>query len=136
LPIWPLEVADAPACFARSLAADPAGDAVAVWNASENAVVRLDAAILDATPPMIVRLALPGRTRVGRRVRFSVAAADAMSSLAQPPLWRFGDGATARGLVVRHAYRRPGHYRVTVAAADLAGNRATATATIVVRTRR
>ena len=130
-----VEVANAPACFARSLAADAAGDAVAVWNASENAVVRLDAAILDATPPVIERLAVPRSARRGRRVRFSAGAFDTMSSLAQPPLWRFGDGATARGLAVRHAYRRARRYRVTVTAVDLAGNRATATTTILVRKR-
>jgi hypothetical protein len=132
----PVEVASAPACFARSLAVDPAGDAVAIWNASENAVVRLDAAILDATPPAFQRLVVPGSARAGRRVRFSVGASDAMSALAGPPVWRFGDGATAIGLAVRHAYRRPGRYRVTVTAADLASNRATASAAILVRKRR
>jgi PKD domain len=132
----PVEVADAPACFARSLAVDPAGDTVAIWNASANAVTRLDASILDATPPAIGRLVVPGTARPGRRVRFSVAATDALSSLAQPPLWRFGDGATARGLAVRHAYRRPGRYRVTVTVTDLARNQATATAAILVRKRR
>jgi PKD domain len=131
----PVEVGNAPACFTRSLAVDPAGDAVAVWNASDNAVVRLDAAILDATPPALERLAVPRSARAGSRVRVSVGATDAMSSLAQAPLWRFGDGAKASGLAVRHAYRRPGRYRVTVTAADLAGNRATATATILVRKR-
>jgi hypothetical protein len=132
----PVEVANAPACFARSLAADPAGDAVAIWNASENAVVRLDAAILDATPPVLERLAVPRSARAGRRVRFSVGAVDAMSSLAQPPVWRFGDGATASGLAVHHVFRRAGRYRVTVTATDRAGNRATATAAILVRKRR
>ncbi|HEX6700296.1 MAG TPA: hypothetical protein VF101_06145, partial [Gaiellaceae bacterium] len=63
-----VEVEDAPACFARSLAIDAMGDAVAVWNASENAVVRLDAAILDAKPPVLERLAVPRTARAGRRV--------------------------------------------------------------------
>ncbi|HEX6699570.1 MAG TPA: PKD domain-containing protein, partial [Gaiellaceae bacterium] len=114
---------------------DAMGDAVAVWNASENAVVRLDAAILDAKPPVLERLAVPRTARAGRRVGFSVGAADAMSALAQPPVWRFGDGATASGPAVGHVYRRAGRYRVTVTAADLAGNRATASATILVRKR-
>jgi hypothetical protein len=35
--------------------------------------------------------------------------------------WHFGDGATARGAAVRHAYRRPGTYIITVDAYLVAG---------------
>jgi hypothetical protein len=135
----PVQVAAAPTCFGRDLAVDASGDAVAIWNAGVNAgtedLGRLDAAVLDATPPVLARLVVPTTARIRHRVRFSVAASDAWSKLARLPLWRFGDGVGARGLHVRHAYRRRGRYRVSVTAEDLAGNSATATGEVVVRRR-
>ena len=136
----PVQVAAAPTCFGRDLAVDASGDAVAIWNAGVNAgkedLGRLDAAVLDATPPALERLVVPATARIRRRVRFSVAASDAWSKLARPPLWEFGDGTRARGLSVRHAYRRRGRYRVSVTAEDFAGNSATATGEVVVRAAR
>ena len=38
-----------------------------------------------------------------------------------PWRWHFGDGASARGAAVRHAYRRPGTYIITVDAYLVAG---------------
>ena len=37
-------------------------------------------------------------------------------------LWRFGDGTTGHGRNVRHVFRRPGDYRVTLRTTDSAGN--------------
>jgi hypothetical protein len=135
----PVRVASAPTCFGRVLAVDAAGNAVAAWNAGWQAgsqsLGRVDAAVLDVTPPVLERLVAPATARVRRRVRFSVDASDSWSKLARPPLWQFGDGTSARGLSVRHAYRRRGSYRLSVTAEDLAGNRATSTAVIRVRRR-
>ena len=135
----PVRVAAAPTCFGRVLAVDAAGNAVAAWNAGWQAgsqsLGRVDAAVLDATPPVLERPVAPATARVRRRVRFSVDVSDAWSKLARPPLWQFGDGTSARGLSVRHAYLRRGSYHVTVTAEDLAGNRATSTVDVRVRRR-
>jgi PKD repeat protein len=40
--------------------------------------------------------------------------------------WSFGDGATAAGARVAHAYRKPGSYRVALTVIDAAGTAATA----------
>jgi hypothetical protein len=49
--------------------------------------------------------------------------AQALPSLAFtfPWRWHFGDGASARGAAVRHVYRRPGTYIITVEAYLVAG---------------
>lgn len=130
--VWePAQIAaPGPACFQLALAVDPAGDAVAIWNASERAVTRLDASVLDITRPVLKTVAFARRAPVGRRSRFAVSATDLWSDLANPPLWRFGDGATGRGFKVQHVFRRPGRYRVSVTAIDQAGNTAASTASV------
>lgn len=40
--------------------------------------------------------------------------------------WQFGDGKSASGARVRHAFRRPGHYTVRLTVTDSTGQRATA----------
>jgi PKD domain len=129
--VWePAQIAaPGPACFELALAVDPAGDAVVIWNASEMAVTRLDASVLDVTPPALKALVFPRTAPVGRRLRFAVSATDLWSDLANPPLWRFGDGTTGRGFRVRHVFRRAGRYQVRLTAVDQAGNAATSTAT-------
>lgn len=63
--------------------------------------------------------AVPGALSAGREIRFSESVSELKRSL--PPLafaypwrWQFGDGSTATGTAVTHAYHRPGLYRVTV----------------------
>jgi PKD repeat protein len=36
-------------------------------------------------------------------------------------VWRFGDGRTAKGMIVRHRYRRRGRYRLTLIVTDRSG---------------
>jgi len=132
-PTWEKSVllASGPQCRALDLAADPAGNAVAVWNAG----MGLEAAILDMTPPVLTKLRLPKVARAGREARFAVSASDLWTSLAGPPLWRFGDRSTRKGAVVTHTFREPGRYRVSVAATDEAGNTISASATVRVTPR-
>lgn len=47
--------------------------------------------------------------------------------------WRFGDGSTASGAAVRHRYRKPGHYKVTLTVTDASGASSTATKPLRVR---
>ena len=63
--------------------------------------------------------AVPSVFQKGRPIRFGEYVSELKRSL--PPLafayawrWEFGDGGTATGVSVIHAYRRSGLYRVTV----------------------
>src|SRR6185437_11326305 len=67
---------------------------------------------------------------VGRPVLFSASVFDRWS--AATVTWSFGDGGTANGAAVSHAYTRPGTYGVTITAVDGAGNRRTAGATVTI----
>jgi PKD repeat protein len=69
------------------------------------------------------------------RVTFSVEAVPWDTRLVAAPVWRFGDGRSATGVRVRHVYRKPGRYSVTVTAADSSGQTTTATAAITIRRR-
>lgn len=129
-------VARGPACFELAVAADAAGNAVAIWNATAEAVTRLDAVVLDVTPPVLKKVAVPRTAPGGRRVRFTVAASDLWSALAGRPLWQFGDGTSGHGFTLQHVFRRPASYRVRVTAVDQAGNAASLAATVRVTAKR
>jgi len=65
----------------------------------------------DTWTPFVTRGAYP----VGRPVLLTENKANVEQSLPPeafkyPWKWTFGDGATARGMSARHAYRRPGAY--------------------------
>jgi hypothetical protein len=119
----------------ESLAVDASGNAAATfWAGTANA--HFNAAVLDATPPILKGIVVPRIAHPKRQVRFAVTVSDLWSPLASPPLWRFGDGSSRYGSTVQYAYRRPGRYRVSVTATDQAGNAATSTATIRLTARR
>jgi hypothetical protein len=128
----PTIVSDGPSCFALDVATDPEGDAVAIWNAGTGATPRLDAAVLDATPPIVSKVAIPRAAHTGAEVRMAIAASDTWSPLVAP-LWRLGDRTRVRGMRVKHVFQQPGRYRIRVTVADHAGNTAIATGTIRVR---
>jgi hypothetical protein len=96
-------------------AIDPDGDAVAIYETPNGASVAT--AILDAAAPRAVSATVPRAGLAGRRLVFSAAARD-MSAVTLR--WRFGDGKTATGSSVKHAYRKAGRYVVTVVATDAA----------------
>jgi hypothetical protein len=131
-------------CYQRAFAVDSAGDAIVLFRATE--LGRTDVAVLDTTAPTILRATAPRSTVIGRRVRFSVATHDHWSRVTGFQ-WAFGDGTRmqVRGTdyadgnfnsTVRHAYRRPGSYRVTVTASDAAGNVVRRSLTVVARRKR
>jgi len=82
---------------------------------------------IDGVPPTL-SLAVPTTGEVGAPLTLSAAASDASAPVAVS--WAFGDGDTAQGAAVRHAYAAAGTRTVTVTATDPAGNVATATASI------
>jgi PKD domain len=98
------------------MASDAAGDTIGVWNTGPP-LEDMESMAYD-NGPTVTGLSLAERGVVGQTLPFSI----------QPPLsvwrslnavtWNFGDGSTASGLSVSHAYAAPGTYIVTVTATD------------------
>lgn len=70
----------------------------------------------------------PARPGVRQVVRFGenrreVARSLTSQAMSHPAEWRFGDGAQAYGWTVRHAYHKPGTFRITVLAYDRTSRR-------------
>jgi PKD repeat protein len=87
----------------------------------------------DADPPQLRDVSIPGQATVGEGVRFSASSADVWPI--GPPSFDFGDGGTATGGAVSHAYAAPGLYGVRVTATDSVGRTATSAGTILVKAR-
>jgi hypothetical protein len=83
---------------------------------------RASSASVDAWTPFMARGAYPANhPLLLKEDRAKVAQALPALAFKFPWRWHFGDGATARGAAVRHAYRRPGTYVITVDAYLVAG---------------
>jgi hypothetical protein len=99
------------------VAMDVGGDAFAAW--STGAVI--EAALEDASPPVLAGIVVPVSAKTGASAAMSASASDSWS----PPVtlnWSFGDGATATGAAVSHAYATAGTKTVSVTATDAVGN--------------
>lgn len=119
--------------FEPRVTMDAAGSAVAIWNRSSSQRVVVESADLGGSGPVLARLAVPKRAVIaGARVRLSVQPVPWVAPLAGEPRWRFGDGSSATGARVAHAYARTGRYSVSVSQTDSAHEVSTATATIAV----
>jgi hypothetical protein len=110
------------------VAADPAGDGVAVWRRPGS---YLQVAAYDGAGPVLDELSIPDRGEPGAPVSFSVSPFDVWSAVAGEATWSFGDGTTATGNEVSHTYSE-GSYVVTVHADDTLGNRTTQSEPIVI----
>ncbi len=113
----------------------PGGNAVAAWAADDGAGAVADRIFFsqrDATPPRFATVAVPATARPATPVALAASATDDLSGATIG--WDFGDGSTAQGPSVTHAYGAPGTYTVTATATDGAGNAATRAATIAVAT--
>lgn len=104
-------------------------DGVAVWEQFDGSKYRVGAAGLDGAPPVLPGLSAPAAGFVGTALPFSVDAIDVWSPVSSVA-WAFGDGATASGAQVSHAYTAPGTYGATVTATDALGNAASGTGTV------
>jgi hypothetical protein len=105
----------------NGLGLDGAGNAIVVWTHLRNGVADVArAAALDAAPPVLEFERRAGGP-VGVPLDFRARAFDVWSGLAGPVRWSFGDGASAEGHSVRHAYRATGDYTVTIEATDALG---------------
>jgi hypothetical protein len=74
---------------------------------------------------------LPSGGEVGEPVTFSAGATDVWSGVANVT-WSFGDGTSATGDAVTHAFTTPGTFPVSVTAADGAGNVSTRSTTVAI----
>lgn len=113
----------------EGVAIDAAGDSVVVWTElrPDRWYGGVGSATLDAAAPRLATLRVPASGRVGKKVAFSASFRDISATSIQ---WRFGDGRSAKGTRVVHAYRRPGRYDVMVTATDAARREASSTRSI------
>ncbi len=117
--------------YAGDVAIDAAGNAAAVLRSKSGASSVVQAATYDAIAPQVRGLAIPASGPAGKPLPFSVSATDTWSALGAID-WRFGDNSSAAGASTTHAYKKPGSYEVTVAAADGAANTTSASGRIAI----
>ena len=119
--------------YSPQLAGDTQGDAVALWLAysPSTRTGAIQGAAHDGAGPLLEGLSIPPTASPGQLLAFSVSPFDVWSALGATR-WAFGDGASATGPSVTHAYATPGSYQVTVESEDVLGNQTTTTASVEV----
>ncbi|MFT3866295.1 MAG: PKD domain-containing protein [Solirubrobacterales bacterium] len=113
------------------VAVDSEGDATAVWQATDGTEGIVQAAGLDVAGPQLRGLSIPASGKAGASLSFSVSPFDVWSVLGTTS-WTFGDGGTASGTAVSHAFAKAGTYTVSVTGTDAVGNASTATGTVTI----
>ena len=94
--------------MAPSAAIAPGGDALVGFAGSVAKDARV--AVLDAHPPAITAMTVPATIGVGQPAAMTMSAADLWSGLAAgQPVWSFGDGTSAAGVIGR-AHLRDGRH--------------------------
>ena len=122
----PLRISSPGSSDAR-VALDAASRAIAVWNRTAAApVVLAEAADLSPSGPVLTAVTVPATARAGTAAAFALGRRPWASPLAGAPLWHFGDGKSATGTHVTHAYQATGTFTVTVSQSDASGARSTA----------
>lgn len=103
------------------VAADPLGNAAAVWaDSSAGSPPQLLAAEYDATAPTLIGPQAPDSLTVGEAGSFTGASSDDWTTPAIT--WDFGDGSGGSGNDLTHTYSAAGSYAVSAIAVDGAGN--------------
>jgi PKD domain len=112
-----------------SAGGDAQGNAfAAAGRFASGGTTRLNVAGFDPVPPRLDSFSVPGA--VNNPISFSMSPFDVWGPVTTS--WDFGDGSTAPGTQVTHAFPTPGQsYNVTVTASDAAGNSASASAVTV-----
>jgi hypothetical protein len=108
--------------------ADSEGNAAVVWRSSAG-VMQL--AAYDDAPPRAFGIAVPPEIATGRPAPFSAAFLDTWSPFVVS--WNFGDGQTANGPAVSHAFAAPGTYTLSATASDATGQATTFARAVSVR---
>jgi PKD domain len=115
-------------------ATDGTGNGAVAWNfGTSRAPIQtaIQAAGFDGAGPRLEDLVVPPDAHVRETVALSVSPVDVFSAVG-PTTWQFGDGGSATGTSVEHAWSAPGSYPVTVTAVDALGNETSATRTVAV----
>ncbi|MET0769879.1 MAG: PKD domain-containing protein [Solirubrobacteraceae bacterium] len=111
-----------------SLGADGQGNATAAWLSPAR---RVTVASFDNAVPVLTAVSVPATGRAGGpALAMSAAASDRLGPVTLH--WTFGDGATATGSAVRHAFGAAGTYQVGVTAVDAAGTSSRAVRSVTV----
>jgi hypothetical protein len=120
--------------YDEKIALDENGDAVVgLPLGSSGGPLGVEAAIYDASPPLLGALSGPTRLARGTRGSFSTTASDGFSGVTLS--WSFGDGsAAATGASASHTFTRTGTFTVRVTATDTAGNSAAKQISVTVTT--
>jgi hypothetical protein len=114
-----------------AVAMDAHGNAAAVWAGLSGGFYIAEAAGFDEAGPAIGALSIPSSGAVGQALPFSLSATDVWSPLGSTT-WSFGDGQSASGASVTHAYTNAGTYTVTVTSTDALGNATSASASVAI----
>lgn len=109
------------------VAFDGDGDALVGWS-DEYGIQALG---YVASGPILNDVSIPAEGTTGQPLDFSVSPLDVWSVLGATS-WNFGDGTTASGPSVNHAYTAPGTYEVTLRSADVLGNLRSTSAKITI----
>ncbi len=112
------------------VAADPHGDAVAVWQRAVEGDAQYEAVGLDGSSPVLGTPVIPATAYAGKPVAFAASPTDAWSAVSTT--WSFGDGVSSAGTNVTHAFATGGTYTVTVTATDAVGNGTSTTGQVAV----
>jgi chitodextrinase len=118
----------------RQVAVDDQGNGAAAWLKETNPggvfQYSIEAGFYDAAAPSLDAVSVPASGAPGSPIGMAATASDRLST---PTIaWSFGDGATASGPAVSHAYGAPGAYSVTITATDGAGNVTSTSRSVVV----
>jgi hypothetical protein len=125
----PLQSADA--ALAAVTMAD-SGDGLAAWQVGTSGPFELRVRGFDAVAPALSSVTIPASAAVGAPAAFAASSFDAWGPLTTT--WSFGDGSSATGAAVAHAYARAGSFAATVTVTDAVGNAASRTGTVRVTT--
>jgi hypothetical protein len=114
-----------------AVAFDDQGNALALWSGQDSANKwTVNGSAFDVAPPTLSAIAVPGTGTAGQGVGMAAAATDRWSPVSIS--WSFGDGGTASGGAVTHAFGSAGAFTVTATATDAVGNASNATRSILV----
>lgn len=111
--------------FEPDAATTPQGNAVVLWEDHQS---EIQAAGYDAGP-QLEALSIPSVATAGQQTAFSVSPLGVWAPVSETK-WEFGDGTSASGTSVSHAYATPGTYEVTVESKDADGQKSRASGTI------
>ncbi len=115
-----------PAAQLPLLGADSEGNGVAVWD--EGGAAKAEG--FDNAPPVVQALSIPA---VIERTDPVAATATVRDVWGATVAWSFGDGGSADGAAVQHAFARTGTFEVRATATDGTGATAAVTAAVTVR---